>query len=255
MNGTTRTRSSTAIKRRRQTMNGGSLPVNFMGGPTVDPTENVKDLSEALSQRQDDLREVNNEYLKARMDAIEQVAELRAEHAKELSALNNDRLEKIRAVDNLNASRSEERAGEGIKALAMQTASIAEAGRTTAANTAAQIATQLTTLFAESNKRLSALELSSSEGRGKQAVSDPQMERLASMVEKLATREAAVTGKSEGMSDSVKMVLAALTFITAMLGFYTFTQRGAPAQPQAQVIYVPAPAGALLPTTPQQTPR
>jgi hypothetical protein len=241
--------------RRRAPSGGSGLPVDFVGGPTVDPTENVKDLSQALSERQDDLREINNLYLLQRVIAVEEVAKIRAKHAKEINQLNNDRLEKIRQVDNLNAQRSEERAGEGIKALATQTASIAEASRTTAANTAAQIATQLTTLFAESNKRISALELSSSEGRGKQAVADPQMERLAGMVEKLATREATVSGKSEGTSDSAKVIIAALGMLLTLTALYTFTQRP-PTTAAPQVIYVPAPAGALLPTTPPQpTPR
>jgi len=47
--------------RRHAPGGGGGLPVDFAGGPTVDPTENVKDLSEALSTRQDDLRTLTKE--------------------------------------------------------------------------------------------------------------------------------------------------------------------------------------------------
>lgn len=233
------------LRRRSDTgrATGSGLPIDFAGGPTIDPTENVKDLSEALSRRQDDLRDINNQYILQRVIAVEEVAKLRAEHAKEINELNNDRLEKIRAVDNLNATRSEERAGEGIKALAVQTAAIAEAGRTTAANTAAQIATQLTTLFAESNKRLSALELAMSEGRGKQAVADPQMERLALMVEQLAARETKQTGKTEGMSDLWKLIVAGAALLGALNALGVFNRSPSP-------VYTPAPYGTQLPTTP-----
>src|SRR4026207_2600159 len=107
---------------------GSGSAVDVAGGATIDPSESVKDLSEALSRRQDDLRDINNQYILQRVIAVEEVAKLRAEHAKEINELNNDRLEKIRAVDNLNATRSEERAGEGMKAVAVQTAALAEAG-------------------------------------------------------------------------------------------------------------------------------
>jgi len=238
--------------RRRSVVGGGGLPVDFQGGPTVDPTENVKDLSEALSRRQDDLRSINNLYILQRVKAVEEVAKLRAKHAKEINQLNKDRLEKIRQVDNLNAQRSEERAGEGIKALAQQTASIADASRTTAANTAAQIATQLTTLFAESNKRISALELSSSEGRGKQAVADPMMEQLIGEMRHLTAQRAVDMGRTAGMGDTAKTIIGALGLLLTLTALYSFTQRPSAPTPAPQVIYVPAPAGALLPTTPPQ---
>lgn len=148
------------------------IGIDAWGGGAVDPTENVKSLSEASARRQDDLRDANNKYLDCRIKCMEHMAVLRAEHAKEIRLLEADRLEKIRQVDVLNASTAADRAGEAIRALALQTTAIAEAGRTTAANTAAQMAAQLTSLFAESNKRISALELSSSAGTGKSAGAD-----------------------------------------------------------------------------------
>jgi hypothetical protein len=235
---------------------GRGLGVDFMGGPTVDPTENVKDLSEALSQRQDDLREINNLYLLQRIQAVEKVAKVRAQHAREVNALESNRLDKIRQVDILNASRSEERAGEAIKTLATQTATNAETLRTMVANSASTLATQLTNLFAESNKRISALELSSSEGRGKQAVADPQIERLSVMVEQLASRQAANTGKSEGLSDGWKMLIAAVALFATLSGLGVF-DRKAPAPVQAPV-YFAAPQGTMVPspnTNPAAVPR
>jgi len=221
------------------------MGIDFTGGPVVDPTENVKDLSEALSQRQDDLRDINNLYLLQRVIAVEEVAKIRAEHVKEINALEANRLDKIRQVDILNASRSEERAGEAIKTLATQTATNAETLRTMVATSATTLATQLTNLFAESNKRISALELASSEGRGKQAVSDPQLERLSTIVEQLVSSRAQTTGKSEGIGASWLVLLGLVSLIGGLIviGTFVFVTMRSPAAPVTpQVIYVPAPA-------------
>jgi hypothetical protein len=255
--------------------NGRGLGVDALGGPTVDPTENVKDLSQALSERQDDIREINNLYLLTRMKGIEEMASLRAKHAKEINALESNRLDKIRQVDILNASRSEERAGEAIKTLVAQTATNAETLRTMVTNSAATLAAQLTNLFAESNKRLSALELSSSEGRGKQAVADPMMLELLAevkglqraragdterrthddpmldrMMEKLSHLEAdrdRGAGKTAGISATTAAIAMGIMMIVGLITIGTFifiTMR----QPVPQVMYTPAPAGSLLPT-------
>jgi predicted metal-dependent hydrolase len=160
------------VSRRARSSSG--LPVDFLGGLAVDPTENVKDLSEALSQRQDDLRDLNNKYLNARIETLEvriknsvKMSRQESTHVAAIIALQMERLDKIRQVDVLNASVAAERVAEAVRTLAIQTATNQEANRNLVATSAAGLATQLTNLFAESNKRLSALELTSSAGAGK----------------------------------------------------------------------------------------
>jgi len=177
----------------------------------------------------------------------DRMAVLRAEHAKELRQLDTDRLDKIRQVDVLYANTAAERAGEAIKTLAAQTTSIAEASRAGVAATATNLENRLATLFGENNKRLSALELSFSEGRGKQAVVDPQLAELVTEMRSLSRSRATDTGKREGVSLSWAVLIAAVLLVGALLAIRDRTAATVP-----QVIYVPAPAGSLLPTTPPQ---
>lgn len=175
-------------------MRGRGLAVDYYGGPTIDPTENVKDLSKALSERQDDLREINNLYILQRVIAVEEVAKIRAAHAVELATLEANRRDNVRQVDIQNAYRSEERAGEAIKGL-----------------TAA-----LEQRFFDTNKRISALELSFSEGRGKQLVEDPRLERIYQVVENLSYGRQNDSGKVEGFTAMWKMIIAAVGLLVAL---------------------------------------
>ena len=62
-------------------------------------------------------------------------------------------------------------------------------------------------------KRLQAVELSLSEGKGKQGVADPQMDKLTLLVETLATNQSRGQGNKEGMSDGAKIAIAALGIV------------------------------------------
>ena len=87
---------------------------------------------------------------------------------------------------------------------------------------------------------------------GKGEIADPQRAIESAELTQLRLALATGGGRSEGMSDSVKILMTILAIATALMGAYTFTQKGeSPAAPQ--IIYVPAPAGSLLPTTPPQS--
>jgi hypothetical protein len=93
------------------------IGVDSHGGNVIDPTENVKALSEASDKRQDDLRELNNRRLDAnitRVDAelnsirrtlsaqsrsTKEIIKLQAKHAKEMQVAEAKRIDAIRAVD------------------------------------------------------------------------------------------------------------------------------------------------------------
>lgn len=265
------------------------LGVDSTGGPTVDPTENVKDLSEALSQRQDDLRNLNNKYLNARIQTIDvkikslgKASLVETKHVVKILALQMERLDKIRQVDILNASVAAERIAEAVRTLATQTATNQETNRSLVASTSQGLASQLSSLFAESNKRLSALELSYSEGRGKTSVADPAMERIAKLVESMATAQAqergkaAVTdpqvaelisemkavrlagaasgGKSAGASQQWAIIATAIAMLAGLLLIYSRLPSATPASTQPPIIYVQPPIGAIpQPTIPTPT--
>lgn len=143
--------------------------VDALGNPAVDPSANVQALSEAASQRQDDLRESNNRYLEARIGSAEKAMKAQAKHAAAIIALQMERLDKIRQVDVLNASTSADRVAEAVRTLAVQQAAQQETLRNQVATTAQQAAQQRAIDTAEINKRLSALELGSSAGAGRSA--------------------------------------------------------------------------------------
>ena len=199
------------------------------GNPVVDPTANVLDALEAGSRRQDDLRDATNKYLDARIDSIEQKAILRAEHAKELreqESRHNDalrraesaRLDSIRQVDREDVSKTAAQVLNSVQTLASTAGTTAETLRNQVATTAAQASAQRTADSTEFNKRLSAVELALSEGKGKQTVADPQMERLANMVEKLASARDTGTGKSEGISMVGALIMGGASLIFVLMG-------------------------------------
>lgn len=212
---------------RRRSRHGAGLGVDFSGGPVVDPTENVKALSEALSQRQDDLRDLTDKLTDEKIKRMEReyihqekVSVLRAEFNKEIREMDAARQISVRQVDILNASATELRAGEAIKTLASQTAAIAETGRIAVANTATTMAQQLTNLFAESNKRVSALELSAGQ----------------------------IVGKGVGVQTSMGTITFIIGLVLGLIAIGTFvfiTMRETPSATaaQPQIVYVPVPNG------------
>lgn len=228
----------------------------------VDPTDNVKALMEAsikaLTERQDLIARAAYEKIKG----LEALAVLRAQHESFTATLREgyqekvahaeaSRLDSIRQVDREEVAKTAVAANNAITTLAKQTNDLATTLAKTVADTAAAAEARNSSQYSDTNKRLSALELSSSEGKGKQQVADPQMDKLALLVEELASGQANRAGQSQGLSDGAKLLIGALALVTALMGIYTFTQRQIVA-PAPQIIYVPAPAtGVPLPATPQ----
>jgi hypothetical protein len=141
-----------------------------------DPTENVKALQLASAQRQDDLRQLNNERINAeirtlavQVEGLEKRMILRAEHAKEVRQLETERVNAIRQVDVLAQNTAAERALVAIQTLAQQTTAERETLRNLVTTTAATIATQTAQDFSRINEAISALQKSSYEGAGKGA--------------------------------------------------------------------------------------
>jgi len=267
----TRRRRNGQENRRIPGGSGSGLPVDFQGGPTVDPTENVKDLSEALSHRQDDLRTLTKELFDTKVDQVKEIGQLRAAHqhlmdglrdahAAQMLAAESARLNSIRQVDREEVAKTAVTNQTATTALASQTSILAETLRTQVSTVAgaaearaSAVATagenRLNQFSADVIKRLSALELSFSEGRGKQAVVDPQVTEMLVEMRALRAVQATDSGKSSGVDSTWKSLIAAVGLLVALNALGVFTRTAMPSG-APQVIYVPAPPGAMLPTTP-----
>jgi hypothetical protein len=264
------------VERRRlhepQPKRGGvaGIGVDSSGGPVIDPTENVIALVEAESRRQDDLRVAAKELNDTKVDHQKEISDLRSQHQGVLGQLREEhqekmanaesgRLNSIRQVDREEVAKTAVAANLAITTLAKQTTDLQTTLQKQVADTAVAVEQRQSAAYSDTNKRLSAVELALSEGKGKQQVADPAIERMAAMVERLVASQALGTGKGEGIDSTWKLLIAGVGLLVALNALGVFTRIAPPvAAPQAapQVIYVPAPPGAMLPTTPPQpTPR
>jgi hypothetical protein len=155
------------------------LPVDRAGGPTFDPTANTHDLNEASSQRQDDLRVASDKFNAAAIVNLTTINQIHIGYLKEIGGIHEhyaaqlreseaDRLDSIRQVDREEVNKTAGQAQTAITTLANQTNVLAETLRNQVATTAQQANQQRAIDNAEVNKRVSALELSSSAGKGKE---------------------------------------------------------------------------------------
>lgn len=222
----------------------------------VDPTENVKALTDAAVQRIDDMADLQAKITDEKIKRMEReqvhlrdIVTLEAKHTTELRVAESARLDSIRQVDREVGDKTASQVLSAVQTLAATAATTAETLRNQVATTNAAAEGRLSAITGEFNKRLAELERTGSEGRGKQAMADPQMERLSMMVEQLTRTQAQGAGERRGMSDSMKLLMFALAVMTALMGAYTFTQRGSSAPP----IYTPAPSGTQLPSNPPAT--
>lgn len=258
--------------------------VDGAGNTVADPSLNVGALVEAEGRRQDDLRIAEARRQDDLRLAAKELADINNLHAKEIAVLRDahstamavkesGRVDSLRQGDREETTRATVAAQANISALANTTTTLADTLRNQVASTAAAAESRSSAYQGDVGKRLTAVELSLSEGKGKQQVSDPAMERLTVLVERLASAQQLGAGEKrvadpamerlakdvetvvatqrlaagvkQGMSDGVKLIIAVLTVISLYLGFQTFE---APAQtPAPQVIYLPAPSAPTVP--------
>jgi hypothetical protein len=184
------------------------------GSPiSFDPSLNVKELTDAATKRQDDLRTLETkrqddlriaedklsalrfehmqETIAASSLKLSDEAKLRAEFADRLNVAEAKRIDAIRAVDVGAVAINSQRTAEATAALATQTSSSAEvlrnqvatsaeALRALVASTAAaaqiaqqQLVTGLTSRIDSLSARLTIIDQNNAEGKGKQTIQDP----------------------------------------------------------------------------------
>lgn len=216
------------------------MAVDAAGNVAWDPSRNVETTIASETRRQDDLRDAAKELSDVKHAHEQEIGRLREAYQEKIQHAESGRIDSIRQVDREEVAKTAVAANTAIATLAKQTNDLAVTLAKTVTDTATAAEARNSAQYSDTNKRLSALELSSSEGKGKQTVSDPQLEKLAQAVENLSRLQDRGTGKTEGMGDSGRLLLFVFAILTALMGFYTFTQRGSSAASQPQVIVVPA---------------
>lgn len=196
------------------TPQGPGIGVDAKGGPVVDPTANVIALNEASIKRVDDMNvllerltdekirrmeegiKVRAEITEMRSIYVKELMALRAEQQKELREQESKRLDAVRSVDQLAVKTESDRSTVAITALAAVHATTAETLRSAVNTSATNLATQLVSTVSAITERIASLEKASFTASGKQQVADPQIDRLAQMVERLVSHQAALDGKA-----------------------------------------------------------
>lgn len=238
------------------------MAVDSAGNIAYDPSANVLSLVEAAVQRLDDLRAAETrrqDDLRTQTERhLTEIARLTTDFQEKLRDAEAKRIDAIRAVDVNAVSVASARAADQATVLASQVQVSADALRSLVATTQAATADQYSASMAEITKRLSELERSKYEGAGRSTVADPQLERLANMVEKLAQAQATGAGKSEGISATGKAIIAAVGLFATILmiigvlgGAYLALRPSEPAAPA--VSYVPVPSNVQSTTQPEGT--
>lgn len=147
---------------------------NTIGVPIIDPTANVIALNDAGHKRQDDLREMHNRYLEAKIEGlkervmrVEQVSALRSSHAEAIGIIHQAHDREIHKMEQekLAAFRSSDEAARLTEAN-RGLAAIEVLARTTQ-STADNLRSALEATTATRDQRIAALEKSSYEGAGK----------------------------------------------------------------------------------------
>lgn len=259
--------------------------VDATGNAVIDPTKNVEDVIAALSKSNAELRAADNRYYDLALsehrrndDAghlhLKEMADLRASYHKEIRSSDLAVAAQTRLVDVGGQAGSAASIATAVQTLATAAARDAQVLRDAVSSTSATLAKQVADTAAAQqiqtnlanaamDARVAKLELISAQGSGRQSVSEPQMERLTRLVEALSRDQTAGGARIEANKETkddgrqtTNMIIGVVGLLLALglaiVGFRS-AESGKP-QPQPQIIYVPAPAGSLLPTTPPQTP-
>lgn len=232
--------------------------VDASGGPVVDPTENVKALMEASikaitreTELQQQLADEKIKRMERELINQEKIANLRAEHVKEMAVAETGRVNAVRQTDQQNVESRARQSEMAVTALDNTTKTLAENIQKQLATTADTLAKQFQTTVAGFTADIGELKKALYTGVGKEQVADPQQAKLTLAVEALTLAMAGGKGKSEGM-DRTWQFIAGLLFL-----FFAWTswQQSRPISTQQQplIINVPSlPPGAIAPSVPPQ---
>jgi len=228
------------------------ISVDTPGRQVVDPTANVIALVEANANAARALRDSDIKFNDAVTSHLKEIDVLRDAHIKETRLFDSERYDKIRSVDMANAAATASQILQAVTTNASTQERTAQTLRDQVAATATAAENRQAAFAADMVKRLSAVELSMSEGKGKQQVSDPQMDKLTILVEKLAHNQTLGSGKSEGLDTGWKLLIGIAALLFGFLAWQD-RQTSSSVTPAPQVIYIPAAPGTLIPSPAPQT--
>jgi hypothetical protein len=228
-----------------------SSSVDANGHLLFDPSRNVLDLVRAAIERQDDLRRVVEELLKAKLEAVSRESEmrsaqdrellaavtlrldrealLRAEFAKEIAATEKARVDAIRQVDKTAVDQTASAAlqtaanlaktqTDSAAVLSTQVSTSAEALRNLVATTAAESNRNIQQQFTTLGTRVAALEQGSATLGGERKYSDPAVAAIAEQVRVLVRQQADSSGISTGSSSTWGIIIAVGTLAILLIG-------------------------------------
>jgi hypothetical protein len=133
--------------------------VDAQGRTAIDPSENVKALTEAAVKRLDDLREMSDR-------CRAEIAKLRSDYDDKLRDAESKRIDAIRAVDVGAVNRAAEVAATQAATLATQVAASAETLRAQVATTATAFRAELSAALEPIQKRIDDLTRAQYEAQG-----------------------------------------------------------------------------------------
>ena len=243
----------------------GGIPVDASGGPTIDPTENVKALNAASDERQNDLRDANLDYIllldrrqndlreqdqvynRYRAEAIERYSRERSElvrgYEKEIREKETQRIDAI----NLSNSAAVQAAAEVARAqatlLANQVATTGETLRAQVASVASAQEQRLVTILEPITKAIDSLRQTQYEQQGqKSASSDPVLQAIRDL--QLSQQAAHTTSQNASTTRQqsnwvIGALIGGLAMVIALIGLLVVLFRPVPT---TTPIYVPVPA-------------
>lgn len=209
----------------------GSTTMQYHERAVDDPTANVLDLVGAAVLRLNDLRAAeivrvdmlrsaesrrNDELRGAESRRVDEQASMRSSYSEKLREAESGRINAIRQVDREDVAKTASAAQTAIATLATATTNMAETLRTQVANTAIAAENRQTTYASDVNKRLSALELSSSEGKGKSQITDPIAAEMLMEIKALRMDNAGGHGRVQGIGASWATLIGVATLLAAL---------------------------------------
>jgi hypothetical protein len=220
------------------------MGVDAFGGPVIDPTRNVLDKVEDSVARLDDLRAMSDKLADEKIKRLEseqkhlwnlhtadarridEQAALRAAHSETIHRMERAHYESLRHAesDRLDAIRQVDR--EDVSKTAAQVLNSVQTLASTAASAAETLRNQRSQDQTEINKRVSAVELALSEGKGKQIATDPTMDRLVANMERLILAQSAAAGASKVTDPALEKMADAIAGLTAFQASTTGRKEG-----------------------------
>jgi hypothetical protein len=193
----------------------------------------AKELFDSKLKLESKLAEQRSEFdrllLKSTVDRLDEQAKLRAEFAAAIAATEKARVDAIRLVDKnavdvataqavATATALAKTVQDSAAVLSTQGTRQAEDLRTLVATTAAEQSRNLQQQFTALTTRISALEQTGAEGKGRQLPQDPVITALTTQITTLATRQAQTASAEQGRSDIIGWIVGGVGMLIAFLG-------------------------------------